>query len=113
MTSILQILVLGLALGGVYALMASGLTLIFGVMRIVNLAHPIFIIMAAYISYVLFTRFGIDPLWTVPINMVVMFLFGILVYKLVLAREAENPRHNSFSALPRRDLRGTWDDRSV
>ena len=51
MAEILQILILGLALGGVYALMASGLTLIFGVMRIVNLAHPIFIIAGAFISY--------------------------------------------------------------
>ena len=47
----LQILIFGLALGGVYALMASGLTLVFGVMKIINLAHPIFIIAGAYISY--------------------------------------------------------------
>jgi len=99
MTEILQILILGLTLGGVYALMASGLTLIFGVMRIVNLAHPIFIIAAAYISYVLFTRFNIDPLLTVPINMVVMFFFGILVYRLVFAREAENPRYSEMTVL--------------
>ncbi len=51
MTDIIQTIIFGLALGGVYALMAAGLTLIFGVMRIVNLAHPAFIIAAAYLSY--------------------------------------------------------------
>ena len=58
----LQILIFGLALGGVYALMASGLTLVFGVMKIINLAHPIFIIAGAYISYWLFKLFGLDPI---------------------------------------------------
>lgn len=99
MTEYLQILIFGLCLGGVYALMASGLTLIFGVMRIVNLAHPIFIIGAAYISYFLFTGFRLDPLLSLPINMVVMFGVGIVVYRLVFARDADNPRYSEMTVL--------------
>lgn len=99
MTEQLQILIFGLCLGGVYALMASGLTLIFGVMRIVNLAHPIFIIGAAYISYYLFTDFGLDPLLSLPVNMLVMFGLGVVVYKLVFAHEAENPRYSEMTVL--------------
>lgn len=99
MTQYLQILIFGLCLGGVYALMASGLTLIFGVMRIVNLAHPIFIIGSAYISYYLFTTVGLDPLLSVPINMVVLFVIGVIIYQLIFAREAENPRYAEITVL--------------
>lgn len=99
MSELFQILLLGLALGGVYALMASGLTLIFGVMRIVNLAHPILIIFAAYISYWVFTFYQIDPLFTVPLNMVVMFLVGVVVYKAFLARDAEKPGYVTMTVL--------------
>lgn len=99
MTDLLQILIFGLCLGGVYALMASGLTLIFGVMHIVNLAHPIFIIGAAYLSYYLFTLLGLDPLLSLPINMVVMFFVGIIVYQLIFARDAENPRYTEMTVL--------------
>jgi branched-chain amino acid transport system permease protein len=91
MSQTIQIVLLGLALGGVYALMASGLTLVFGVMRIVNLAHPIFIIGAAYISYWAFTLYRIDPLLTIPLNMVVMYFVGVVTYKLFLARDADKP----------------------
>jgi branched-chain amino acid transport system permease protein len=99
MTEVLQIILLGAALGGVYALMASGLTLIFGVMKIVNLAHPIFIIMAAFISYWLFTSYHVDPLYTVPINMVVMFIVGVVVYRLVFARDADRPTYSEMTVL--------------
>ncbi|MCB0214533.1 MAG: branched-chain amino acid ABC transporter permease, partial [Anaerolineae bacterium] len=99
MSELIQILLLGLALGGVFALMASGLTLVFGVMRIVNLAHPIFIIMGAFISYWAFTLFQIDPLVTIPLNMVVMFFVGVVVYKAFLARDADKPDYVSITVL--------------
>ena len=63
---VLQVVILGLALGVVYARMVSGLTLIFGVMRIVNLAHPILIITGAFVSYWLFISIGLDPILSVP-----------------------------------------------
>ncbi|MGH6902334.1 MAG: ABC transporter permease subunit, partial [Geminicoccaceae bacterium] len=82
MSDIIQIVIFGIALGGVYALMASGLTLIFGVMRIVNLSQPIFIIVGAYISYWLFKLYGVDPLLSMPISAVVLFFLGLALYKL-------------------------------
>ncbi len=92
MLQFIQILILGLSLGGVYALMSSGLTLIFGVMRIVNLAHAAFIIIAAYITYGLFQVFQFDPILSVLVTMPVMFFFGILVYKLLFSRLADSSR---------------------
>ena len=57
----IQACILGLLTGGVYALMASGLALAFGVMRVINVAQGALIILGAYLSYTLFTSFGIDP----------------------------------------------------
>jgi branched-chain amino acid transport system permease protein len=88
----LQVLIFGISLGGVYALMASGLTLIFGVMNIVNLAHAAFMLIAAYIALMLFKTFGIDPIASVVITMPILFLFGMAVYKLLFSRIAESSR---------------------
>lgn len=99
MSGLLQVAILGLALGGVYALMASGLTLIFGVMRIVNLAHPIMILSGAFVAYWLFRRYGVDPILSMPIAAAVMFAVGILVYKLVFEREAQNPKYSEMTVL--------------
>lgn len=99
MADLLQVLILGLALGGVYALMASGLTLIFGVMRIVNLAHPIMIVVGAYVSYWLFRLYGVDPLVSMPLAAIFLFLIGLLLYKLVFAREAANAKYSEMTVL--------------
>ena len=99
MTDIIQTVIFGLALGGVYALMASGLTLIFGVMRIVNLAHPAFIIAAAYLSFWLFKDYGLDPILSIPITAIVFFFVGIVLYKLVLEREAAQAKYSEMTVL--------------
>lgn len=99
MVDIIQILILGLALGGVYALMASGLTLIFGVMRIVNLAHPILIICGAYVSYWLFKLYGLDPIVSMPLAAIVMFCVGLVLYKLVFEREAASAKYSEMTVL--------------
>ena len=78
MIEVTQVLLLGLALGGVYALMSSGMTLVFGVMRIVNLAHAAFIIMAAYIAFWMFKLWKVDPIVSILVTMPVMFLVGAL-----------------------------------
>jgi len=99
MDNIIQIIILGLALGGVYALMASGLTLIFGVMRIVNLAHPIFIIVGAFISFWLFRSYGLDPILSIPITTIILFVIGLVLYKLVFKREAAEAKYSEMTVL--------------
>lgn len=99
MIQVLQIVILGMALGGVYALMSSGMTLIFGVMRIVNLAHSAFIVMAAYIAFWLFKALNIDPILSMAITMPVMFLLGVAYYRVLFASRADNPRFSDITVL--------------
>ncbi len=99
MAAIIQIVVLGLALGGVYALMGSGLSLIFGVMRIVNLAHPALIMSGAYVAYWGFRLWGLDPFVMLPVAMVILAATGVLLYKLVFEREAKSARYSEMTVL--------------
>ena len=80
MTEFLQTLILGLLVGGVYALLASGLTLIFGVMRVINIAHGAFLILAAFLTYSIWDATGLDPLVAILVTTPVMFGFGWLLY---------------------------------
>jgi branched-chain amino acid transport system permease protein len=86
MTQLLQALVFGVLLGGVYALMATGLTLTFGVMKIVNMAQGAFLTLSAYLCYSLWERFGIDPLLAGLLVTVPMAAVGWLLYLLVIER---------------------------
>lgn len=88
---LIQVAIVGLLTGGVYALMASGLTLIFGVMRVINIAHGAFLIFTAYISYWFFTNFGLDPFLSLFITVPVLFVIGILFQKYVLERVKGDP----------------------
>jgi branched-chain amino acid transport system permease protein len=85
MNQLIQNLVLGLLLGGVYALVAAGLTLIFGVMRVINIAHGSFLMLAAFITYSLWDTLGIDPLLAILITTPVIFAIGWVTYKVVVA----------------------------
>ncbi len=86
MTHLLQTVLLGLLIGGVYALLASGLTLIFGVMRIINVAHGAFLVLSALFTYELWRHLGLDPLVAVVITTPAMFAIGWLVYRGLIAR---------------------------
>jgi len=99
MTDFMQVLILGLLLGGVYALMASGLTLLFGVMRVVNLAHAAFMILAAYIAFFAFELLGVDPLLSILIAMPIMFVLGIVIYALLFRRIEGTPRYVEMTVL--------------
>jgi len=76
---VLQAAILGVLTGGVYALMASGLTLIFGVMRIINVGQGALVILGAYLSFVLFHNWHIDPFVGLLLTMPVMFLIGAVL----------------------------------
>lgn len=86
MTELIQTLIFGVLAGGVYALMATGLTLTFGVMKIVNLAQGAFLILSAYLCYSLWAHLGIDPLLGAIIVTVPLGLLGAGVYRLVVER---------------------------
>jgi branched-chain amino acid transport system permease protein len=78
-TEIAKAIVDGVLTGGVYALMAAGLTLIFGVMQIINIAQGILVVLAAYMSYVLQTYLHIDPFVGLIFTMPLMFIIGVVV----------------------------------
>jgi branched-chain amino acid transport system permease protein len=80
-TEFVQSIVLGLLIGGTYALLASGLTLIFGVMGVINIAHGAFLILAAFVTYSIWTATGLDPLVSVLFTAPMMFCFGWLLYR--------------------------------
>jgi branched-chain amino acid transport system permease protein len=86
MTQFVQTLILGLLVGGVYALLASGLTLIFGVMRVINIAHGAFLILAAFLTYSLWDALDLDPLASVVFTTPAMFAFGYVLYVTTVSR---------------------------
>lgn len=91
-TSVLHAVVSGILTGGVYALMAAGLTLIFGVMDIINVAQGIFVVLGAYLSYVLSVHLGIDLFVGLAITVPAMFVVGLGVQWLFLRRLPERER---------------------
>ncbi len=76
MHSVVQALILGSLTGGVYALMASGQTLIFGIMKVINLAQGAFVIVASYLTFSLFQMTGLDPFLLIVITTPIMFILG-------------------------------------
>ena len=81
---LLQVLINGILKGGLYALMALGMSLIWGVMDIINIAHGAFIMLGAYTTYWLFTLAGIDPFVSLIASMFIMFIFGYLIQRNII-----------------------------
>jgi branched-chain amino acid transport system permease protein len=92
-------------LAGLYATMAYGLGLIYGVLRVVNLAHGGVIMAGAYLGWVLFERWGIDPYLSLPIVILASFGLGILMYRLLVRHLPRGPAGGPASLLL---LFGTW-----
>lgn len=86
MTELVQAVILGLLIGGVYALMASGLTLIFGVMNIINVAHGAFLILSAMFTWWLWRQTDLDPILASVVTTPLMFGFGWVLYRTVFVR---------------------------
>jgi branched-chain amino acid transport system permease protein len=74
----------GILLGGLYALFATGLALVFGTMRLVNLAHGDLTVLPAYVALMLVNAFRFNPFYSIPITMVVMFVIGYLLQRGLL-----------------------------
>jgi branched-chain amino acid transport system permease protein len=91
MTLSLQLIANGLVVGGLLGLVALGLALIFGVMRVVNFAHGEFITLGAFATYLLVTSFGLSPLLGIPLSFVLGAAAGAVVQTLVIARTAGRP----------------------
>jgi len=88
---LLQILASGLLMGLIFALIAVGLTLIWGVMDILNFAHGEFLMLAMFISFWMFSLWKIDPLWSIPFTVAALFATGVLTYKVVIKKVLNAP----------------------
>jgi branched-chain amino acid transport system permease protein len=81
-----QAVINGLLIGGIYALVSIGVTLIFGVVKIVNFAQGEFVMIGMYITFFLATQFGIDPVVSLIVSMPVLFVIGVLVQHFLIRR---------------------------
>ena len=86
MAVFLQSMLSGILIGGVYALIGIGLTIIFGVMRVINFAHGDLLMIGMYMTYFLFTLLHIDPFVSIVVTIPLMFLFGAFLQKVFINR---------------------------
>jgi branched-chain amino acid transport system permease protein len=91
MTTIGQLVLSGLLIGGIYALMSIGLTLIFGVLRIVNFAHGEFLMIAMYGAWAMTRYLGLNPYYAIVAIVPAMFLFGVVVHRLIVMPALDKP----------------------
>ena len=82
----IQVLVNGILLGGLYAAVAVGFSLVWGVMGIINVTHGSLIMLGAYVTYALYDNYHIDPFLTIPAAMVVLFVIGYLLQGMLVNR---------------------------
>jgi branched-chain amino acid transport system permease protein len=88
---LVQQIVNGLLIGFIYSLIAIGLTLIWGVMNIVNFAHGDFLMLGMFTSFWLYTLYGVDPLFSIPVCTVLLFILGLLVYRYIVSKVMKGP----------------------
>jgi branched-chain amino acid transport system permease protein len=93
---LLQGVVSGLMAGGVYAMVALGLALIFGVMRVINIAHGALLMLGAYTTFWLFALFGVNPFLSLLIAFPVLFIIGALLQRFFVHRVVGAPELSSL-----------------
>src|SRR3979409_2156760 len=91
MSTLGQLIISGVLVGGIYALMSIGLTLIFGVLRIVNFAHGEFLMIAMYGAWAFSKLFGLNPYIAAVAIVPALFLFGAIVYRLIVSPALDKP----------------------
>ncbi|MFT3916821.1 MAG: branched-chain amino acid ABC transporter permease [Anaeromyxobacteraceae bacterium] len=96
MTLFLQSVISGVLVGGVYALIGIGLTIIFGVMRVINFAHGDLLMLGMYVTWLVFRFLGLDPFLSIVVTAPVMFLFGAFLQKTFINR--------ALNALPQNQI---------
>jgi branched-chain amino acid transport system permease protein len=88
---LLQQIVNSLLIGSVYALVAIGLTLIWGVMNVLNFAHGDFLMLGMFIAFWCYTLFKMDPLFSIPVCAALLFLLGLGVYRFIISKVMKGP----------------------
>lgn len=92
----IQVIISGLLLGGVYALFAAGLNMIFGVMRVINLAQGELMMLGAYITFFLFDRAGLNPLLSIPLSALALLVLGVALQFTLVERVVNQPLLSSL-----------------
>ena len=91
-----QVIISGILSGALYAMVALGLALIFGVMRIINVAHGPLLMLGAYTTFFLYSGLGLNPYLTVPLSMLVLFGVGLILERTLIFRVVDAPELSSL-----------------
>jgi len=91
-----QVVVSGILSGGLYAMVALGLALIFGVMRVINIAHGPLLMLGAYATFFLHSQLGMNPFLTVPFSMAALFVVGMVLQRALVFRVVDAPELSSL-----------------
>jgi branched-chain amino acid transport system permease protein len=86
----------GILAGGLYAMVALGLALIFGVMRVINIAHGPLLMLGAYATFFLYSGLGMNPFLTVPLSMAALFVVGMVLQRSLVFRVVDAPELSSL-----------------
>ena len=87
----LQILANGVLVGGVYAVIAVGFSLVWGVMNIINLVHGGFVMLGAYVTYTMFLNWGVDPFLSLPVSFLINYIIGYQLQRRIINRIVRAP----------------------
>ena len=96
LVNLLQVLITGVSIGGVYLLFGMGLTLIFGVINVINFAHGSFLVFSMYVSVLLYRYLSVDPYLSILINMPLLFVLGYMTQRYLINRILNHPHLNQL-----------------
>ena len=91
-----QVVISGVLSGALYAMVALGLALIYGVMRVINIAHGPLLMLGAYATFFLYSQAGLNPFLSVPISMAILFVIGLVLQRTLVFRVVDAPELSSL-----------------